>query len=262
MSEEPGELPLAYDLLRQLETPTNARLDPNSFWGFNSDEPLPELSIEEIGQQLGPLMEYSQPDQHSERVQFYDVTRRTAQGLGEGVFTMELVRQAIPVESVAVIQRIGTWLRLTAQNAGGQNVVFELYDGVPGLNATAVGTPFPFPFQHPNGGTLDVEFTLIRERIPDAGRAQPPAFVALAAPNVIPYDTPIISPWRDMRYMWNATFAESLYFVTGDRCLLRLFATITIVGQRWGVEIAGRLGGHFNVTGYRKAALDHAIFRH
>lgn len=259
---KPGELPLAYDLLRQIETPTCARLDTSAFWGFNVDNPLPELSIEEVGRSFGPLMEYSQPDQHSERVQFFDVTRRVSHGLSAGVFTVELVRQAVPVESVAVLQRIGTWLRLGAQNAGGQLVVFELYDGVPGLNTTAVGTPFPFPFQHPNGGTLEVEFTLIRERIPDAGRAPPPAMVNLGAPNVIPYDTPIISPWRDMRYMWNATFAEALYFVTGDRSLLRLFATITIIGQRWNVEIAGRLGGWVNVTGYRKAALDHAIFRH
>lgn len=262
MRQGPTKLPLAYDLLRQLEAPSGARLDPDAFWGFDSSAPLPEMSIEEIGQYLGPLMEYSQPDQHSERVQFYDVANRRVLGLGEGVTTVELVRQAVPVESVAIIQRIGTWLRLTASNPGGGSSVFELYDGVPGLNATAVGTPYPFPFPHPAGGTLEVEFTLIRERIADAGRAPPPAFLQVGSPQSIPCDTPIISPWRDMRFMWNATFAESLYFVTGDRSLLRLFATFTVVGTRWGVEVAGRLGGHVNVTGYRKAALEHAIFRH
>lgn len=257
-------LPLAYRLLAQIEAPVVARLDIGEFFGFDVAHPLPELSIEEVARSFGPLEEYSAPDQHSERVQFYDVAGRRETSNFDTDVTLELVRQAVPVESVAIVQRIGTWARLTAFVAGGADLVYELYDGTVGPFATAVGTPFPFPLDHPDGGTLTIEYTLIRERVPDAGKSRQPAFLQPTNQfGVIPCDTPLLAPWRDQRYGWNAGFAESLYFVTGDRSLLRLFATIITRGPgRWSVSIAGRLGGDIHVTGYRKAALDHAIYRH
>ena len=259
-------LPLAYRLLGQLEAPVEARLDIGEFFGFDPNNPLPELSIEEVARTFGPLAEYSAPDQHSERVLFFDVAgRREVQPASPSIFTLELVRQAVPVESVAILQRIGTWGRFAAGTAGGQNVVYELYDGNVGPFATAIGTPYPFPLLHPDGlSTLSITYTLIRERVPDAGKASQPAFLLpTTAPGIIPYDTPILKPWSDQRYGWNATFAESLYFVTGDRSLLRLFATVETTGDgQWSMQLAGRLGGHTHVTGYRKAALDHAIYRH
>lgn len=258
-------LPLAYRLLEQLETPVEARLEIGEFFGFDPDDPLPELSIEEVGRTFGPLEEYSAPDQHSERVLFYDVSGRRETNNFAPAVTLELVRQAVPVESVAIIQRIGTWARLSASVAGGASVVYELYDGNVGPFATAIGTPYPFPLLHPDGvSTLTIVYTLIRERVPDAGKARQPAFLAPTnLLGLIPYDTPILKPWADQRYGWNAGFAESLYFVTGDRSLLRLFATIETTGVgRWTVSVAGRLGGDVHITGYRKAALDHAIYRH
>lgn len=258
--------PLAQRLLKQLETPVAARLEIGEFFGFDLGNPLPELSIEEVARTFGPLAEYSAPDQHSERVIFFDVAgRRSVQFNGPAEITLELVRQAVPVESVAILQRIGTWGRFIAATAGGGAVTYELYDGNVGPFATAVGTPYPFPLLHPDGvSTLSVTYTLIRERVPDAGKASQPAFLLpTAQAGLIPYDTPILKPWSDQRYGWNSTFAESLYFVTGDRSLLRLFATVVMTGAgRWSSSIAGRLGGHVHVTGYRKAALDHAIFRH
>lgn len=256
-------------LLRQLETPVSARLAPDAFYG-SVLRPL-SLTIEQIGKVFGPLTEYSHPDQHTEKVRYFNVAKRQIAFqraglpvLAAGVHTLELVRQAIPGKSVCCLEQIATWLRLSYLD---ENVVVpyqELYDGTIAPPFIAHGTPYPFPLLHPNGGTLTVQFTLIRECVPDAGFGVQPAFVGpiVAAPNIIPTDVPILSPWDDQRFNWNSGPSSDLYWVIGDRSLLRLFATITIVGSAWIVEIAGRLSGYNTVTGYLKKALSAATERH
>ena len=265
----PG-LPLAQNLLRQLETPVAARLDPDAFYGW----PLVPLSltIEQIGKTLGPVQEYSHPDQHTEKVRYFNVANRQIpiqRGqplLGAGVHTIELVRQAIPGRAVCCLEQIATWLRLSYLDENFLVQFLELYDGTIAPPFTAQGSPFPFTIIHPvGGGTLSVKYTLIRECVPDAGFGVQPAFVGptVATPIIIPTDIPILTPWEDQRYNWNGSASSDLYWVIGDRSILRLFATITITGaQQWIVEIAGRLSGYNTVTGYLKKALEAATERH
>lgn len=261
--------PLAYDLLQQLETGSFARFEAERFYGSNL-VPI-EFSIADIARSFGPLAEYSAPDQHTEKVRYYDVTglvapyRRTpGDELVAGVHVVELVRQPIPVNSVAVIETIATWLRVHADNPGGEAVDLELFNGVVAPPVQAQGTPFPFPLAHPVNGTLSVEWLLIREGVPDAGFGVQPAFVGPQVSTVefIPCDYPVLSPWRDMRYPWDASDSNNQSWIVGDRSLLRLFATITITGDPWRVEIAGRLAGYIQITGYLKAALAAATQRH
>lgn len=262
-------LPLAYSLLPQLETGSFARFDAEDFYG-SALIPI-EFSISQIARSFGPLAEYSAPDQHTEKVRYYDVVGRRApyfaapgDELPPGVHTLELVRQAVPVNSVAVIETIATWLRLHAANAGGEALDLELFNGVVLAPVLAQGSPFPFPLTHPNGGTLAVRFTLIREGVPDAGVGVQPQFVGpqVATPAFIPCDHPVLSPWDDMRYPWDASDSNNQSWIVGDRSLLRLFATLTITQNPWRVEISGRLAGYIQITGYLRAALAAATQRH
>lgn len=264
--------PLAYELLPQLETGSFARFEAREFYG--SDLVPIEFSIADIARSFGPLAEYSAPDQHTEKVRYYDVSglvapyrRAPGDDLTPGVHVIELVRQPIPVNSVAVIETIATWLRVHADNPGGQALDLELFNGIVAPPVQAQGSPFPFPLTHPaaGGGTLSVRWTLIREGVPDAGFGVQPAFVGpqVATPPVIPCDYPVLSPWDDMRYPWDAGDSNNQSWIVGDRSLLRLFATITITGDNsWRVQIAGRLSGYIQITGYLKAALAAATQRH
>ena len=262
--------PLATDLLRQLETGSGARLEPDKFYGRAIDR-FPGLSVEEIGRASGSLLEYSAPDQHTEKVRFFDVVGRSAPytrtagvPLGAGVHTIELVRQPIPGRAVGVLETIATWLRLSTPIVAGGTLAVEFHDGVIAAPTVANGSPFPFPVTHPDGGTLSVRFTLIREGIASAGFGGQPAFAGPAAQpvEVIPADLPILTPWSDQRFPWKDSAAANLSFVFGERCLLRLFATITITENPWTVEIAGRLAGYYTITGYLRRALAAATERH
>jgi hypothetical protein len=267
--ESTGGLPLSMVLLRQLESPVSARLDPDAFYGTKL-RPL-SLTIEQIGKTFGPLTEYSHPDQHTEKVRYFNVAKRQLAlfrlGLAvlpAGVHTLELVRQAVPGKAVCCLEQIATWLRLSYLEENLVVPFLELYDGTIAPPYVAHGTPYPFPLLHPNGGTLSVRFTLIRECVPDAGYGIQPAFVGpvVAAPNIIPNDVPILSPWDDQRFNWNSGPSSDLYWVVGDRSIIRLFATITITESSWIVEIAGRLSGYNTITGYLKKALGAATERH
>ena len=261
---------LANDLLRQLETGSGARLDPEKFYGIPIER-LPRLSVEEVGRQSGALMEYSAPDQHTEKVRFFDVAQRSApyetrvgEPLGVGVHTIELVRQPIPGRAVGVLETIATWLRLSTPTAGGGTLTVEFHDGVIQAPTVANGSPFPFPVANPNGGALSVRYTLIREAVASAGFGGQPAFAGpiVGPPELIPADLPLLTPWSDQRFPWRDSAAGNLSFVVGERCILRLFATITITANPWTVEIAGRLAGYYTITGYLKRALSAATERH
>lgn len=254
----------ALTLLQLLESPSAIRLDPD-FWDVDLvDDALPRMSVEETGRVFGPGYEYSAPAHHPERVQYFDVVQRrsSAQLLGAGVWTIEVVRQSVPVEAVAVIDRIATWFRLTLQPPGGGGGEFELYDGAV-APATAIGSPFPFPFEPIPGSVISARWLLIREGIPDSG-GQQPEFVGqfVAGDTVIPADKPVLPGWSDQRYAWGSTPSEGLYFVEGGRALLRLFCTLTIAGAGlWGVSLAGRVGGFFQNPGYLRAGLSAATSR-
>lgn len=262
-------LPLVHRLLRQLEVGSGVRRDPAAFYGFSMEAP-PELTIEDIARDLGPLFEYSDPDQHTEKIRFFDVVRRTIpyvvreeDPLLAGVYTVELVRQAVPGRAVAVVRTIATWVRATPSGAVAGTPI-ELFDGVT-MGATPQGSPFPFPLAHPDGGRISIEYTLIREGVASTGFGGQPAFAGpvVQPPEIIPTDTPILSPWADMRFPWTDSGAANLYWVVGERSLLRLFATITITGEgAWNLELAGRLAGDITITGYLKRALVMATERH
>lgn len=251
-------------LLQQLETPTAIRLAPD-FWGVDLvDDAIPRLSVEETGRIFGPGYEYSAPAHHAERVQYFDAVQQRSPGqvLGAGQWTIEVVRQSVPVEAVAVVDRLATWFRLALRPPGGDAEVFELYDGQV-APATPIGSPFPFPFEPVPGSVISARWLLIREGIPDAS-GQQPEFVGQFVPGdaVIPADKPVLPGWADQRYAWASTPSEGLYFVEGGRALLRLFCTLTIAGAgQWEVSLAGRVGGFFQAPGYLRAALAAATSR-
>lgn len=256
--------PLAHNLLKQLESPVAVRLDQSSFWGwgFNVFQVQADLTLEEIAKWYAPAYETTAPDAHTERVQYFDHVHRTVVQVANGVppLTVEVVRVSVPSEAVAVVETIATWLRAIIVSPAG-NSVTELYDGVISPPTIANGSPFPYPLNHPEGGTLTVEWLLVRERVSDAGVT--PAMAGPGPQTIIPPDTALTVPWRDQRYNWNGNHAVGHYIVTGDRSYLRLFATFITTGQegRWIVEIAGRLGGFFQLTGYKRAGLAAALQR-
>lgn len=256
-------LPLAHSLLRQLERPSAVRLNANAFWGWGFDvrSPAPEYTLDEIARFIAPAYETIAPDQHNERVSYYDHVKKhdNIRVTANSVLTMEIVRVSVPGESVCVIETIATWLRVRLLGPVIAN--YELYDGVVGPFATALGTPFPWPLGNGLGSFLTVEWLLVRERVPDI--APQPAFAPLTPGQaIIPRDTALTVPWRDQRYNWNGNHAVNHYFVTGDRSYVRLFATFITTGDaEFSVEIAGRLGGFVQLTGYKRAALQAATER-
>lgn len=269
LDREIPRLPLARDLLQQLEEGTGERLNPEEFYGVQIRR-FPAMSVEEIGRTLGPAFEYSDPDQHTEKVRFFDVVgrhqpwdTRVGAPLTPGVHTIELVRQAFPGRAVGVLETIATWLRISAQSEE-TNLVVEFHDGVILAPTVAQGSPFPFPFAHPDGGTISVRYTLIREAVACAGFGGQPAFAGPQSQpvEIIPTDQPLLTPWEDQRFPWTDSSSGNLSFVFGERCLLRLFATITITQNPWTVQIAGRLAGYHTITGYLKRALSAATERH
>lgn len=253
-------VPVAAQLMLALELPYVARIDLGwwQWFGLEPGEPMAPyqpgdtLRAEEMAAHADGL------DGAVERVRYFDPVRKSAgQRANPGSFTIELVRVRIPGQAVAVVKRLAVWLRVTCPTFN-NGVPVEFFEGTPLPPTVANGSPFPFPLASAAGGTLDFEWSLVRQRVPDTN--EEPAFQAVLGLGVIPADLVLVGPWRDARYMWNSPYTDGNNWVTGTRSILRLFCTTTVVGNDlWSVEFGGRVGGFHQIAGRLGAALDAAI---
>lgn len=205
-------------------------------------------------------------DANTERVRYFDPTRRYAPtgAFEAGEFTFELVRVQVPSLSVAVLERVVTWLRIEPLTEVATPAT-EYFEGTSKAPIVTNGSPFPFPLINPQtGGELRAEWVVIRQRVADSGDVgRQPAFLLQGTPAQIPADLALVGPWSDGRYMWGSQYSDGGNWVTGARSLLRLFVTIRITGQgRWRLELGGRLGGYYQRDGNLGAGLDAAVIRH
>jgi hypothetical protein len=257
-------IPIAAQTLVAWQTPATARISMGlGRWFGLRPGPMAPLAMEP-----GPRGEARRDpvDANTERVRYFDPTRRHAPtgAFEAGEYTFELVRVQVPSLAVAVLERVVTWLRVQPLTEIASPTI-EYFYGPSLAPILTNGSPFPFPAINPQtGGELRAEWVVIRQRVADSGDVgRQPAFLVQGTPAELPADLVLVGPWDDGRYMWGSQYSDGNNWVTGSRCLLRLFVTIRITGEgRWRLELGGRLGGYHQRDGSLGAGLDAAIIRH
>lgn len=205
------------------------------------------------------------PDADNEVIMYQDDLHRAVVALAAppGV-VYEVARLVCVQQGAAIIERIGTWARITAKDGAGAAIwTTELREPDDSTNALGgfsdtFASPFPFPMAHPTTGSrLQIRWSL---RVQDISYQDNNAMPLLAAatPQAIPVGTRyphLPGDWNDMRYLWGSRDGANHQWVVGSYALIRLFATISGVAADWDVAVAGRLTGFTQNAGHKGAAL-------
>lgn len=219
----------------------------------------------------------TQPQHAPERVQSFDALRfvdtsEEALALIEGGETAYEVARIDVQHGLCVLESVETWARLEALDSDGNAIgIFELLPYTPGP-VIQVGTPCPFPINHPEGGepAVSIEWVLVFDRGSQRQRAADLLGPAELARVPVTAGTPAYWPhvWADQRYPWNSDAPYPQKWSTSGPGSIRLFAKV-LTGSRvggnapaWNFKIAGRLRGYQQPAGPSGAAFRNVTLRH
>ena len=210
-------------------------------WGVELESWEGSVAAEQALREAGDV---ATPAEASETQRWQDSTDAFALTLpGAGAWAWEVASVPIPGRSLAILEQLATYLRVTA----------------PGVSyrTTADADPFqPQPFVS-GGSSLTVVWRLVA---PQGARPR-----ALGVPaHTIPSDPPLASlpvEWTDFRFGWGGHYTTNMRVVvpSGPR-VVRLFVIATLVGAaEWSIFAGGRLAGFTQLGGSRRAALHTAL---
>jgi len=214
------------------------------------------------------------PDDDPERIDWFDdVVRQTVPALlATKLAVCEVARAPSQGWGLTTLERIATWARAQAIDADGGDVgnsveFSEAYKNNAGTLGRAMGSPFPFPFEHPQDvqTTLSIEWRLVFQQIPRMHNATPVLLTPTASTQVIPSAQTWMT-WEDMRYSWSSDYTVGNQILFGGHGIIRLFAIVRVGNPDddqtgWRVEVGGRLSGYTQRAGAKGRARHDATRR-
>lgn len=220
---------------------------PPAGWGFNG-----------ASQQLDTYDKYTAPADASEVVHMLDQQRCVVVPDGAIVpagVAFELARiEHIPDTAVGVIERIPTvWPSAVALDAGG--LPLFTYAALNGEN------PCRDELIHPTAGVgpLRWTFRVTLSHVPTFDAPMQPLQGPIPGRSV-PGDD-LLPPWQDLRYGTATPWGERQQLIVRTACAVRYWVVLSGPQNRYAVTIGARLGGYWQLTGRRSAALKAATTR-
>lgn len=261
----PGfNIPLAFDLLADIETPDSQKLREWDLSSFPFSERAFGLDLSEFRfldktdlEGFNSKINKGTPAEsivYFDRFSCVDVSETQIDPVG---FVFELTRADVSSGGVTLLQRIATVFDSidALDDAGNVALSFGPIDGERPCQK----------FVHPNPLVLlPLTFTfsiVVQERstMESVSNNEIPFIVA---GRTLPNGTNPIEPWSDMRAGYNVRWADLLQYVIAGNKIIRFFVTLKGDAGRWRLSVGGRLAGRWIIDGPGGASVDAATSPH